>query len=43
MKQLDEQRVGTGGPSVLLLLDALDEADYNGAGWMPVASLIARE
>ena len=43
LKQLDEQWAGSRGPSVLLLLDALDEADHNGAGWMPVAALIARE
>ena len=30
-------------PTVLLLLDALDEADYGGQGWKPVASMIARE
>lgn len=36
--------MGSGArPCVLLLLDALDEADDDGRGWEPVASLIASE
>jgi hypothetical protein len=30
-------------PTVLLLLDALDEADDSGRGWLPVAHMIAHE
>eukprot|EP00798_Chlamydomonas_sp_ICE-L_P004685 gene4686-14887_t len=30
-------------PSVLFLLDALDEADDAGRGWLPVAALVAKE
>ena len=34
---------GAPRPCVLLLLDALDEADDGGRGWQPVTSLIAHE
>ena len=30
-------------PIVLILLDALDEADHLGKGWMPVTRLIAKQ
>ena len=42
LQLLNEQREA-GGPTVLLLLDALDEADDGNRGWGPVASLIAYE
>jgi hypothetical protein len=30
-------------PTVLLLIDALDEADAGGRGWLPVAALVGKE
>lgn len=30
-------------PTILLLLDALDEADDSGQGWPPMARLLAKE
>ena len=30
-------------PCIVLLLDALDEADDEGRGWLPVARLVAKE
>ena len=30
-------------PCTVLLLDALDEADDEGKGWLPVARLVAKE
>lgn len=43
LAQVDEAASRTGAPlpPVLLLLDALDEADHNGQGWLPVARLVA--
>ncbi len=36
------KQAGPGGmPTVLMLLDALDEADYDNQGWAPVTRLIA--
>ena len=41
LEKLELQLQAGPRPLVLLLLDALDEADHGGQGWQPVASLIA--
>eukprot|EP00955_Chlamydomonas_euryale_P106975 365738-Chlamydomonas_euryale.AAC.14 len=45
LQQVIEQRTaaGTPLPMVLLALDALDEADHDGAGWRPLVSLLEKE
>ena len=43
LQNLEQQLQASPRPFVLLLLDALDEADHGGQGWKPVASLIAND
>jgi hypothetical protein len=45
LSQLDQaaSHAGSPLPPVLLLLDALDEADHNGLGWVPVARLVSKQ
>lgn len=35
--------LGQPAPQILILLDALDESDHDGQGWLPMAHLVARE
>ena len=43
LQNLEQQLHASARPLVLLLLDALDEADHGGQRWQPVASLIAND
>ena len=43
LQNVEQQLHASARPLVLLLLDALDEADHGGQRWQPVASLIAND